>query len=115
MAIVDRVDRRSHLVVAGRGEIGLVDLDVLAPCFGEALEILVQQLAEIGHHPRRVVVIFVISHGGQKMRSRHGDLDGLAGERRDGLEFLDEAQIDGIGYRSPADRGWMKHVRIVAA
>jgi hypothetical protein len=36
---------------------GASDLDMLAPGLGEALEILMQQLAEVGHHPTRVIVV----------------------------------------------------------
>ena len=109
---VDRLDRRSDLLVVGAREIGLVDLDVLAPRFGQALEILVQQLAEIGDHPRQVIVVFVVRDRRQQVRPRHGDLDRLARERRDGLELVDQPQVDRIVWRA-ADRGRVKHVGIV--
>ena len=43
----------SNLLVGRRREVRLVDLEVLAARLGELLEILVQQLAEVGHHATR--------------------------------------------------------------
>ena len=60
-----------------------------------------------------VVVVFVVGDGGEQVRARHRDLDGLAGEGGDGLEFVDQAEVDRVEDRAPADRGGMKNVRIV--
>ena len=47
---VDDVDGGADLFVARRREIRLVDLDMLAARLGQLPEVLVQQLAEVGHH-----------------------------------------------------------------
>ena len=39
---IDRLDSGSHFIVARRGQVWLIDLDVLAARFGKPLEILVQ-------------------------------------------------------------------------
>ena len=72
---VDRVDRRLHLVFVGHREQRLVDLDVLAAGRDQQLEIVAQQLAEIVHHLRDVVVVLVVGDLRQHVRAGHGDLD----------------------------------------
>ena len=101
------------LAVVGHREQRLVDLDVLAAGFGEQLEIVAQQLAEIGHHPGDVVVVLVIGDLGQHVRPGHGDLDRPARQRRHRLEFVDQAEVDVVVDAAVAGRGRMEHVRIV--
>ena len=112
---VDRLHRGADVLVVGDREIRLVDLDVLAPRLSQKREVRVQQLAEIGHHPRQVMVVFVIRDGRQQMRPCHGDLDRLPRERRDRGELVDEAEIGRMIDGAAADRGRMEYVRIMPA
>ena len=74
---VDHVDRGAYFFAIGRGEIRLVDLDVLASRRRQALEVLVEQLPQVDHHPANIVVILVVGYRCQQMRSAHRDLDRL--------------------------------------
>src|SRR5712671_1854144 len=47
------------------------------------------------------------------MRARHGYLDGLARERRDGLEFVDKTEIDSLDYGTAADGRGVKNIRVM--
>ena len=67
---IDCFDRDPHFIVARRGQVWLVDLDMLAACLDEFLEILVQEFRGIEHHARRVTVMLVKGDRGEKMRSR---------------------------------------------
>ena len=49
---IDRIDRDAHFVVARHREIRLVNMNVLAACFGKALQILMQQLPEMNSSTR---------------------------------------------------------------
>ena len=98
----------------GGRKIRLVDLDVLAAGLRELLEVLVQELAEVLHHATNVVVIFVIGHRREEMRPGHGDLHRLSGEGRDRPEFLDEAEIDRVLDRPPADSRGVKDIGVVS-
>src|ERR1700730_4086027 len=110
---VDRIDRRADLLVSGHGEVWLVNLKMLTARFDQAPKVLMEEFAEVGNHPIRIVIKFVVSHRGEKMRTGHGDLDWLARERRRRLKLLYQSEIDRIRDRSPANRRRMKHVRIV--
>ena len=110
---VDRVNRRANLLVAGYCEIRLVDLEMLAASIGQAPKVLMQQLAEVSDHPDRVVIVFVVSDRGEKMRTGHGDLDRLAGERRDSLEIPRPIRGRPHRDRSSANRRRMKNIWIV--
>jgi hypothetical protein len=110
---VDDLDSRADLAFTGRREVGLVDLNMLAAGRGQFLEILMQQLAEVRHHPRQVVVIFIIGNRGQEMRAGHGDLDGFTGKGRYAPEFVDKPEIDRVEDWAPANGGRVKDVWIV--
>ena len=110
---VDRIDRRADLLVTGYGEVGLVNLKMLTACFGQAPKVLTQQFAEVSDHPNRIVIKFVVSHRGEKMRTGHGDLDWLAREQGRRLKLVYQSEINRIRDRSPANRRRMKHVWIV--
>jgi len=45
-------DSGPHIVLIGGGEVGLIDLDVLAPGFSQPLKVSMQQFAQVRHHPR---------------------------------------------------------------
>jgi hypothetical protein len=47
---IDRVDRRPYLVFIGHCEERFIDLNVLAACRNQLFEVIMEQLAEIGHH-----------------------------------------------------------------
>src|ERR1700738_624086 len=86
---------------------------MLTARFDQAPKVLMQQFAEVSDHPDRVIIVFVVRHRGEKMRSGHGDFDWLSRERRRPLKFLHPTQDKGVLYWSSANRRRMNDVGIV--
>ncbi len=112
---VNCAGRSSDFGVFGGGKIGLVDLNMFASGRDQTRKVLVQQLANVVHHPRHIVVVFVIRDSCQKMRSGHRDFDRLARKARYHPEFVDQAEIGRVVDRRTANCGWMEDVRVVPA
>ena len=110
---IDGVDRGADLGIVGHGEQRLVDLDVAATGLDQHVEVVAQQLARVGHHVGDIAVMLVVGDLAQHVRSGHGDLDRLVRQRRDGLEFVDQAQVDGVQDRTATGRGGMEDVGVV--
>src|ERR1700730_9651609 len=112
---VNSVDCSPDFGVFGGREIWLIDLNMLAPGSNQPLEVQVEQLADVVHHPRYVIVIFVIGDSGQKMQSGHCDFDRPTCKGGYHSELLDQTKVGRFHDRRSADRGRMEDVGIVLA
>ena len=82
-AHIDNIDGSADFVVRCRCEIRLVYLQMLTTRRSKSLEVLMEELAEIIHHPDRVEIVFIVCDRSEKVRARHGDLHGLPCNGRD--------------------------------
>ena len=62
---IDDVNGDFDVAFVRRSKIWFINLEVLASRSGECFEIVMQQLPEVGHHQRKVIIVFVMSNGRQ--------------------------------------------------